>query len=73
MQKVTTGVRSGGKSEIQKLLFSLHEGAEMLSCNYWTLFRMVKAGKIRTVRIGSKSLRIPLAEINRLAGIEVTV
>ena len=54
----------------KKLLFTFKEGSEMLSCNYWTLFRMHKAGKLKTIRLGTRSLRIPLAEIERLAGIE---
>lgn len=54
----------------QKLLYTFKDGAEMLSCNYWTLFRMYKAGKLKTIRLGTKALRIPLAEIERLAGIE---
>ena len=55
-----------------KLLFTLHETAESLSCSYFTIFRMARAGKIKTVRLNTRSLRIPLAELHRLAGIEPT-
>ena len=54
---------------MNKLLFTLHETAEMLSCSYLTLFRMSKTGKLKTVRINTRILRVPYTELERIAGV----
>lgn len=50
-----------------KLAYKLREAAEMLSISYSTIYRMADRGEVATVKI-SNVRRIPLSEIERLAG-----
>jgi predicted site-specific integrase-resolvase len=52
-----------------KLLYTLHEAAEMLSCNYFTLLRMYKAGKLKTVHLTKRALCVPFTELERISGV----
>ena len=40
-------------------LFTLHEVAYMLGVSYWTVYRWVKSGKIKGVKIPSGRWRVP--------------
>jgi excisionase family DNA binding protein len=44
-----------------------HELAELLNLSPNTVYRLIKAGQIRAVRVGQQ-FRIPAAEIDRLTG-----
>jgi excisionase family DNA binding protein len=51
----------------QKKAFRITEAADLLSTSRWTLYRAVLAGKVRAVRLGPRSMRIPIDEVERLA------
>ena len=40
-------------------LFTLHEVAYMLGVSYWTVYRWVRSGKIKGVRMPSGRWRVP--------------
>ena len=47
-------------------MYSLHEVAELLGLTYGTIYKLVKANKIKSVKIGRKVLRIHYTELHRL-------
>ena len=51
--------------DTSKNLFSIQEASLMLNISYYSLFRMIKAGKVAARKFG-KSFRIEKAEIDRL-------
>jgi len=50
--------------EIQRQMYSVKEIAIMLGLSERTIFRLMKAGKIRAVRIGGQ-WRIPKSEVEK--------
>lgn len=50
----------------QKLAYTYAEVAEILSCHYLTVFRMVKNGRLKSFRLNAHSFRVPKTEIDRL-------
>jgi excisionase family DNA binding protein len=46
-------------------LLSINEACARLRCGRTTLYKLIAAGLLRTVKIGSKTL-VPLAEIERI-------
>lgn len=53
----------------KKLLVDLREAAQMLSLSERTVWGMVKDGSLRSVRF-RRALRIPMAEVERLAQVQ---
>jgi excisionase family DNA binding protein len=51
----------------QKRALRVSEAAEMLSVSRWLVYRAILAGRVRAVRLGPRSMRIPVDEIERLA------
>lgn len=52
----------------ERLLVSIPDAARLLSIGVSTCWKLVKEGKLLTVKIG-RSTRIPLSELVRLAGL----
>ncbi len=48
------------------LLLTVHEVARETSTHPHTIRRLIDAGSLRAVRVGSKAIRIPRAELDRL-------
>ena len=51
---------------MERLLGSVAEAAEALDVSRDTIWRLVRSGDMKSVRVGKRVL-IPLAEINRMA------
>jgi excisionase family DNA binding protein len=51
----------------QKRALRVSEAAEMLSVSRWLLYRAVLSGRVKAVRLGPRSMRIPADEVERLA------
>ena len=51
----------------RRQLMTLSAAAELLACNEKTLRRYISAGDLRGYRIGPRSLRVELAEVEALA------
>lgn len=54
------------ETSTQKLAYSYTEVAEILSCHYLTVFRMVKNGRLKSFKLNAHSFRVPKTEIDRL-------
>lgn len=52
---------------MQKRALRVSEAAEALSISRWTLQRAIQAGQVRVVRLGPRSTRVPLEEVERIA------
>jgi len=50
---------------LKQLAVSIGEAAKMLSVSHFTVRRLIKAGKIHSVRLGARRL-IPIAELERI-------
>ena len=48
---------------IKPKCYTVKETATMLSCSVCTVYRMVQAGKLQTINLAGKSVRIPAREI----------
>ena len=49
---------------VEKLAYTLGEAAEALTLGRSTVWKLVKAGKLRVVRVGSRAL-VPVKELQR--------
>ena len=54
------------KSNQPEILYKLPEAAKILTIKPKSLYAWIYAGRIGHTRIGGRSIRIPLSEINRL-------
>jgi len=45
-------------SDVERL-FTLHEVAYMLGVSYWTVYRWVRSGKLKGVKVPSGRWRVP--------------
>jgi len=52
-------------------LFTIAEAAAHLHCGPRTVSRLIASGRLRHVKLSRRFSRVPLAELRRLAGIEV--
>ena len=49
---------------VEKLAYTLEETAKALTLSRATVFKLVKSGRLRAVRVGSRAL-IPVKELQR--------
>jgi excisionase family DNA binding protein len=56
--------------QIEKKMYKVDEVAKMLDVNFRTVYRLMKAGKIRAVKVGGQ-WRIPKSEIEKYIQVEV--
>ncbi|MFZ2656577.1 MAG: helix-turn-helix domain-containing protein [Victivallales bacterium] len=54
------------ETPVQKLAYSIPETAQLLSCHYLTVFRMVKSGRLKAFPLNTHSWRVPKTEIDRI-------
>ncbi len=54
-----------GSASLQRLAYTVGEAADMLSVTSMTIYRWIRAGKIRTVKLGG-CRRISRAELERV-------
>jgi excisionase family DNA binding protein len=54
----------------KKLLYSVDEVARMLGLSRATVYRMVRAGDIKCIKLSKKRVAIPVGVINSILGIE---
>lgn len=48
--------------------YKVGTAAELLDCKPSTIYRMIKEGRLRAIKLGYRNFRIPAAEIERLNG-----
>lgn len=46
-------------------LLTVRQACEHAACSRTALNSLIRAGRIRTVRIGTRGIRIPIAELDR--------
>ena len=52
------------------LLVSVTEAARLINVDPRTIYRMIAAKRLKTVRLGPKSMRVSVDSIHRLAGLK---
>ena len=52
------------ENTVPKLLLTLPEAGQAMSCCERTVSRLVAKGELKSVRIGPRGVRIPVASIN---------
>jgi excisionase family DNA binding protein len=50
----------------ERLAYSIHESADMLGVNYFSVYRLIQRGKLKACRALRGKLLIPRAELLRL-------
>jgi excisionase family DNA binding protein len=53
-------------AQTERLAYSLHESAEMLGVDYFSVYRLVQRGKLKACRALRGKFLIPRAELLRL-------
>jgi excisionase family DNA binding protein len=61
---------SPATAQTERLAYSLHEAAEMLGVDYFSVYRLVQRGKLKACRALRGKFLIPRAELLRLLKIE---
>lgn len=56
----------GSRSPLQPRMYRTEEVAELLACSRSQVYMLIRKGAIRHVTVG-KSIRVPAAEIDRIA------
>ena len=54
----------------ERIAYSLHEAAEMLGVNYFSVYRLVQRGKLKACRVLRGKFLIPRTELFRLMDTE---
>jgi excisionase family DNA binding protein len=54
----------------ERIAYSLHEAAEMLGVNYFSVYRLVQRGKLKACRVLRGKFLIPRTELFRLLDTE---
>jgi len=54
----------------KKLLFTIRESCLILNMGRSSLYRLVKAGRIKSVRIGNRGVRISIHELEQFSLVE---
>ncbi len=54
----------------ERIAYSLHEAAEMLGVNYFSVYRLVRRGKLKACRVLRGKFLIPRTELFRLLDTE---
>jgi excisionase family DNA binding protein len=52
-------------SPVQKLLVTISEAGDSLGVKRSTIYEFIRCGKIRTVKIGTRGIRVPTSELAR--------
>lgn len=51
---------------VERLAYSVHEVAEMLGINYFSVYRLIQMGKLRVCRAMNRKLLVPRTEVLKL-------
>lgn len=51
---------------VERLAYSVHEVADMLGINYFSVYRLIQLGKLRVCRAVSRKLLVPRTEVLEL-------
>jgi excisionase family DNA binding protein len=65
MQTPSTNIPA---SEPERLAYSVQEAAELLGVDYFSVYRLIKRGKLRACRALRGKLLVPRSELMRLLG-----
>ncbi len=58
-------IKFTGQDRPSKLLVTITEGCDSLGVKRTTMYEFIRAGRIRTVKVGSRGIRIPVSELER--------
>lgn len=53
-------------TEAERLAYSIHEAAELLGVDYFSVYRLIRRGKLRACRALRGKLLVPRSELLRL-------
>lgn len=59
---------ASNKHKVQRVLLSVSEACEALSIGRTTLYGLIQAGQIVTIKVGKRGIRIAAREVARFAG-----
>ena len=64
--KTPANVKSEQPAQMERLAYSLHEVAQMFGIDYFSVYRLVKRGKLKACRVLRGKFLIPRAELLRM-------
>lgn len=56
----------GAATETERLAYSVHEAADLLGVDYFSVYRLIQRGKLRACRALRGKLLVPRSELLRL-------
>jgi excisionase family DNA binding protein len=66
----TTSKQKGPHLTPQRLTYSVQEAADLLGVNYFSIYRLIKRGKLKVCRALRGKLLVPRTELLKLLKVE---
>jgi excisionase family DNA binding protein len=66
METTISSTSTPGSQETERLAYSIHECANLLGVDYFSVYRLIQRGKLRACRALRGKLLVPRSELLRL-------
>jgi excisionase family DNA binding protein len=70
METPTLPRSDSGPGQTERLSYSIHEAAELLGVDYYSVYRLIQRGKLRACRALRGKFLVPRAELLKLLNTE---